>query len=88
MRREHGITAGVRRSAADFRAAHPPPRRGLRRDEAALYVGVSPSKFDQMVTDGRMPKPKRIDGCVVWDVRKLDLAWDEIDDDGGANPWD
>lgn len=70
---------------ADFRAVHPIPRRGLRRDEAALYVGVSPSKFDELVKDGRMPKPKRIDGCVLWDVRKLDLAWDDLDGDNSAS---
>lgn len=65
------------------------PRRGLRREESARYVGVSPSKFDEMVRDGRMPKPKRIDGCVVWDLRRLDLAWDALGgDDAAANPWD
>ncbi|GJE01470.1 helix-turn-helix transcriptional regulator [Methylobacterium isbiliense] len=65
------------------------PRRGLRREEAARYVGVSPSKFDTMVRDGRMPKPKRFDGCVVWDIRRLDLAWDALGgDDAEENPWD
>lgn len=65
------------------------PRRGLRREESARYVGVSPSKFDEMVRDGRMPKPKRIDGCVVWDLRRLDLAWDALGgDDASHNPWD
>lgn len=65
------------------------PRRGLRRPEAALYVGVSPSKFDELVRDGRMPKPKRLDSCVVWDVRQLDLAFDAIEgDDDGPNEWD
>lgn len=33
------------------------PRRGLRREEAARYVGISPTKFDELVTDGRMPEP-------------------------------
>jgi predicted DNA-binding transcriptional regulator AlpA len=65
------------------------PRRGLRREEAARYVGVGASKFDEMVRDGRMPKPKRIDGCVVWDLRRLDLAWDALGgDDEAPNPWD
>jgi len=41
------------------------PPRGLSRVQSAEYVGVSPTKFDQMVADGRMPKPKRIDGRVV-----------------------
>jgi hypothetical protein len=37
--------------------------RGLSRIEAARYVGVSPSLFDQMVKDGRMPGPKRINNA-------------------------
>src|SRR3954447_29076 len=66
------------------------PRRGLRREEAALFVGVSPSKFDELVQDGRMPKPRRIDGCVVWDLKRLDLAWDALDsaaDEGADDSW-
>lgn len=56
-------------------------RRGLRRPDAAMYVGLGASKFDAMVKDGRMPKPKRVDGCVIWDVRELDLAFDNLPDD-------
>jgi excisionase family DNA binding protein len=37
----------------------------MSRDEAAWYVGVEATKFDEMVADGRMPKPKRVDGRVV-----------------------
>jgi excisionase family DNA binding protein len=40
----------------------PIPRRGLSHDEAAMYVGVSVGKFDDMISDGRMPAPRRIDG--------------------------
>lgn len=57
-------------------AVRPVPRRGLSRVEAAMYIGVSPSKFDELVADGRMPGPKRIDRRKVWDVRTLDLAFD------------
>jgi predicted DNA-binding transcriptional regulator AlpA len=64
------------------------PRRGLHRTEAAVYVGVSPSKFDELVGDGRMPKPKRIDGRTVWDVRTLDIAFDALPDEQSRNPWD
>lgn len=77
------------------RAVLPPPtRRGLSRIEAAGYVGVGASKFDAMVADGRMPKPKQIDGRRVWDVRALDRAFDllpggeEPPDDDGVNEWD
>lgn len=71
-------------------AVLPPTRRGLSRVLAAGYVGVSPNKFDQMVMDGRMPKPKRIDGRKVWDVRTLDQFFDALPCDGDIdnNPWD
>jgi predicted DNA-binding transcriptional regulator AlpA len=66
------------------------PRRGLRREEAAAYLGFSARKFDELIANGRMPKPKRIDGVVVWDIRALDLHFDALPDEGGdgmANPW-
>ncbi|WP_245576811.1 helix-turn-helix transcriptional regulator [Kaistia adipata] len=59
-------------------ALRPSPRRGLRREEAASYVGVGSSKFDQLVAEGKMPRPFRIDGCVIWDIRALDAAFDAI----------
>jgi predicted DNA-binding transcriptional regulator AlpA len=70
--------------------SRPTPRRGLNRIEAAHYIGVSPSKFDEVVNDGRMPPPKRIDGRVVWDIRQLDSAFDKLpcDGDDDHNPWD
>lgn len=54
------------------------PRRLLRREDAALYVGMSASKFGQLVAEARMPAPFAIDGCVVWDVRDLDEAVDAL----------
>jgi hypothetical protein len=71
--------------------SHSLPRRGLSRLDAAVYVGVSPSKFDQLVDDGRMPGPRRIDGRKVWDVRELDLCFDDLRADGptlAGNSWD
>ena len=52
----------------------PVPRRGLSREEAAMYVGISPTKFDELVADGRMPGPVKIDGRKVWDIRRIDVA--------------
>jgi hypothetical protein len=68
----------------------PTPRRGLNRTEAAAYIGVSPSKFDEMVRDGRMCAPKRIDARVIWDIRQLDAAFDSLPSelDDAQNPWD
>jgi predicted DNA-binding transcriptional regulator AlpA len=72
----------------------PVPRRGLSRDEAAMYIGISAAKFDEMVADGRMPAPVRIDARKVWDIRSLDLAFDALPRENptnrceGSNPWD
>lgn len=54
------------------------PPRGMNREAAARYVGLGTTKFDQMVIDGRMPKPKRVDGRVVWDRLLLDAAFDDL----------
>jgi predicted DNA-binding transcriptional regulator AlpA len=56
--------------------------RGLSRVAAASYVGVSPTTFDQLVKDGRMPPPKRINSRTVWDIRQLDEAFDALPSDG------
>jgi excisionase family DNA binding protein len=64
------------------------PPRGLSRVQAAEYIGVSPSTFDKMVADGEMPVPKRIRGRVIWDLKRLDCAFDALDDGGQENPWD
>jgi predicted DNA-binding transcriptional regulator AlpA len=62
--------------------------RGLCREAAARYVGISPTKFDEMIEDGRMPGPKKIDSRRVWDRSALDTAFDELPGDGEINPWD
>ena len=63
--------------------------RGLSRVQAAEYIGVGVTKFDEMVGDGRMPKPKRIDGRNVWDRIKLDEGFAALDDVAGPkNEWD
>jgi predicted DNA-binding transcriptional regulator AlpA len=71
-------------SAANDNATTGPWRllqpRGLSRVEAAAYIGISPSLFDQMVGDGRMPGPKRINSRVVWDRFALDVAFDALPD--------
>lgn len=67
--------------------------RGLCREQAAAYVGVSPNKFDQLVADGRMPKPKKIDARRVWDRTALDISFDALPTNGAdevspASDWD
>ena len=65
--------------------------RGLRREFAARYVGISPTTFDQMVGDGRMPKPKVIGAARVWDRQALDMAFEQlpsVDGETATNEWD
>lgn len=65
------------------------PPRGLRREEAAAYIGISPGLFDMMVNDGRMPKPKQINARRVWDRMEMDLAFGalpSVDDEAMAVP--
>jgi predicted DNA-binding transcriptional regulator AlpA len=62
--------------------------RGLSREDAARYIGVGTTKFDEMVADGRMPKPKRIDGRVIWDRLKIEAAFSDLPDDHRTNPLD
>jgi hypothetical protein len=55
-----------------------------------MYIGISAGKFDDMLNDGRMPAPRRIDGRKVWDVHELDLAFDALprDDVPVGNSWE
>lgn len=66
--------------------------RGLSRLQAAAYIGVSVAKFDEMIGDKRMPKPKRIDRRLVWDRAEIDDFFGALpsdgEDDAGGNPWD
>ncbi len=62
--------------------AYPP--RGLNRIEAARWIGVGATKFDEMVADGRMPRPKKIDGRMVWDRLALDAAFSDLPEAGQA----
>ncbi|MBB5044036.1 helix-turn-helix transcriptional regulator [Shinella fusca] len=70
------------------------PRFALRRGEAAAALAISPGTFDSWIENGRLPKGKRIDGVVVWDVERLRDAWlrlyeadNHLDGDDG-NPFD
>ena len=75
-------------SRAARQASAPLAPRGLSREEAATYVGVSPNKFDTLVEDGRMPKPKLIDGRRIWDRLKLDSSFAALPDADGRRDGD
>jgi predicted DNA-binding transcriptional regulator AlpA len=66
-------------------------RIGLSRAEAAEYIGVSTSLFDELVADGRMPPAKQINSRKVWMRPRLEKAFAELPDVGhdkeSANPW-
>ena len=62
--------------------------RGLSRVQSAAYVGVGATLFDEMVEDGRMPTPKRINSKTVWDRQALDESFAGLPSDEDANPWD
>lgn len=64
------------------------PPRGLSRVQAAAYIGVSPTLFDAMVQDGRMPRPTRINARTVWDRVKLDEAFAALSNESDSDdPW-
>jgi hypothetical protein len=56
--------------------------------QAAEFVGVSPSLFDVLVKDGRMPPPKRVNSRTIWDRRQLERAFDALPSEEYCNPWD
>src|SRR5262245_60612928 len=75
------------RSLSELR---PVPRRGLSRDESAMYIGVSAGKFDEMVAAGRMPGPGRADGRRDGELRCVELAFDALPKQNhcARNRWD
>jgi hypothetical protein len=62
-------------------ATRPMLRRGLSRVEAAAYIGVSPSKFDQLRHSGRLTAPKVLDGRLIFTVERLDEFLDALPDE-------
>jgi predicted DNA-binding transcriptional regulator AlpA len=50
--------------------AYPP--RGMDAERAAAYVGLSRSKFLELVDAGDAPQPLDLGQCPRWDRRKLD----------------
>lgn len=73
-------------------AARLPIRRGLGEAEAALYIGISSTKFSELVKAGQMPRPRLIGRRRVWDIDDLDAAFRGLPYEGesgveGPNPW-
>jgi hypothetical protein len=58
--------------------------RGLSRIDAAAYIGVSPTKFDELRKDGRVSPPRLIDSRLVWDRHDLDRDFDAFPIEGNT----
>jgi predicted DNA-binding transcriptional regulator AlpA len=56
--------------------AYPP--RGLRADRAAAYLGMSTSKFLELVEKGKLSKPMHVDGMTIWDRLDLDADVEKL----------
>lgn len=65
-----------------------PIRRGLSAAEAALYLGVGETLFRQLVTVGKMPRPRRIGTRRLWDIDSLDAAFRDLPIEGEAEEAD
>jgi hypothetical protein len=62
-------------------AVRPIPRRGLSRVEAAMYLGISPSKFDELRKDGRIGAAKILDGRKLFAIEMLDEFFEALPDE-------
>lgn len=64
--------------------------RGLRRAQAALYIGISPSKFDLARKEGAVPPPRNFAGVTLYCRYELDAMFDELPPMIAANDneWD
>jgi hypothetical protein len=67
----------VSRSLSKIRAVGL-PRRGLSREEAAIYLGISASTFDELRSSRMIDPPRMIKGRKLWDIRELDMAFDAL----------
>jgi excisionase family DNA binding protein len=67
----------------------PIPRRGLSRVEAAMYLGISPSKFDELRHSGQIGPAKIIGTRKLFDIETLDQFFDALPEEinQGAEDW-
>ena len=55
--------------------------RGLRADDAAVYLGMGKTKFLELVGKGMIPRAFEIDGKKIWDRLDLDAVIDAAKQD-------
>jgi hypothetical protein len=56
-------------------------RRGLSRVEAAMYLGISPSKFDELRKADRIGPAKILDCRKLFDIDMLDKFFEALTDE-------
>lgn len=54
---------------------------GLGEVEAAVAVGISSTKFRELVTAGTMPRPRKVGGRLIYDVDELRAAFKALPHD-------
>jgi hypothetical protein len=54
------------------------PRRGLSREEAAIYLGIGAVTFDGLRASGIVSPPRLIGARKLFDIRDLDMAFDAL----------
>ena len=64
----------------------PFPPRGLSRAQAASYIGVGVSLFDELVASRAMPPAKVIKSRRVWDRLAIDKAFSALPNADGSVP--
>ncbi|HEV3160094.1 MAG TPA: hypothetical protein VGZ89_08930 [Xanthobacteraceae bacterium] len=71
------------------RIERPTPRRGLSRVEAATYLGISPSKFDELRKTGRIGPAKILDSRKLYDIEMLDEFFNSLPEENheAADDW-
>lgn len=56
------------------------PPRLMSLERAAAYVGFGPTKFRELIDEGKMPPAIDIDGSPRWDRIELDARVDDLKD--------
>jgi predicted DNA-binding transcriptional regulator AlpA len=74
--------AGVEITEDGVRLIKNPPR-AFRADCAAAYLAIGKTKFLELVDEGRLPQPVRIDGVTTWDRLELDAAYERMKQEEG-----
>jgi predicted DNA-binding transcriptional regulator AlpA len=62
--------------------------RGLSRRQAASYIGIGTTLFDELIKERKLPSPKHLHSRKLWDRFELDSAFESLSCEDEINPWD